>query len=211
MKIVLISDTHDRHEMVKVPPCDILIHAGDLTMDGRMSRSLRAMHWLNNQDARHVVFIAGNHDLAFEHKYEIIKEHTGDLRIHYLQDSGIELEGLKIWGSPYTPRFHDWAFMYDRAGYPRWGMIPNDTDILITHGPPLGHFDQSIPEYFDSDHLGCFDLRERVLSVKPKIHVFGHIHGGYGHRAADNGVHYYNASVVDEMYSVCNEPHNIEL
>lgn len=209
MRLVLISDTHERHNHVQIPDGDILVHAGDLTYRGDFQNVLVATNWLRKQPHKHKIFIAGNHDFLFERESEKARELTDGLI--YLENSEVTVEGLKFWGSPITPRFFDWAFNCDRADiFKYWNEIPDDTDVLITHGPPMGILDQSNPTRSKSEHLGCFDLLGRVLQIGPKVHVFGHIHGGYGHYQRDK-TQFYNASVVNEAYQVRNEPWVVEI
>jgi len=207
MKLCLISDTQNQHEQVKMPYADILIHAGDLTMSGTVEECRHALRWLNSQPYEHIVMVAGNHDFAFEHpdRKKLILE--GMNRIHYLENEGTTISGLKIWGSPVTPWFCDWAFNVNRGSAIKkiWDTIPENTDVLITHGPPMGILDQSVSG--KTDHLGCEELAERIETVVlPKIHVFGHIHGGYGSKGR-----YHNASVVNEAYQVSNSPIVVEI
>jgi Icc-related predicted phosphoesterase len=127
----------------------------------------------------------------------------------YLENSGTELAGLKIWGSPVQPEFNNWAFNVARGAAIRryWQMIPASTDVLITHGPPYGILDTAHPT---TAHLGCEELAEAVQQTRPRLHVFGHIHGGYG-TAKANGTQFVNASVVDEAYHLVNAPQVFEI
>src|SRR5207253_9796503 len=113
----------------------------------------------------------------------------------YLENSGTELDGLKIWGSPVQPEFNNWAFNVARGAAIRrfWKMIPEDTDVWMTHGPPFGVLDKSHPS---TAHLGCEQLAKIVEQINPRLHVFGHIHGSYGQSTA-NGTRFVNASVVN--------------
>ena len=127
--------------------------------------------------ARQIIGIAGNHDLIFEQAPELLPR---DLPWIYLQDSGTTWEGLKIWGTPWQPWFFDWAF----NGQPEqlrkiWAMIPDDTNILVVHGPPRGYGD-GIPSRYGMRHTGCPHLLERIHAVQPRLVVFGHIHEGRG-------------------------------
>jgi len=208
MKLILISDTHEQHDRVEIPECDVLVHAGDFTYTGGYSEIQTAFHWLDKQPAKYVVAIAGNHDYLFERYPEAGREIVAQTRVHYLENSSVVLGDVKFWGSPYTPRFFDWAFNCDRADINKhWDLIPNDTDVLITHGPSMGTLDQAAP-HFASKHLGCYDLREAIKRVRPKVHVFGHIHGGtyFGQHIFRDGTDHYNASVVNEAYKVVNKP-----
>lgn len=200
MKLVLLSDTHTFHDQVVVPEGDVLVHAGDMCSEGSVREAQACLDWLDAQPHKHVVAIAGNHDWAFVEYKSWLK--FG--RIQYLENTGTEIDGVKFWGSPVQPTFCDWAFNVDRGAPIRhfWNMIPLNIDVLITHGPPWGVLDQSVP--CKSPHLGCEELANRVQTVEPLVHVFGHIHGGYG--SVRSGTHFLNASIVDESYKVRNTP-----
>lgn len=210
MRIVLLSDSHEQNGKIAVPEGDVLVHAGDLSYQGDYYSIAEAAAWLRSLPHKHKVVIAGNHDWLFERK-------PGEARklmegLTYLENESTTIEGIKFWGSPITPRFYDWAFNVDRGPAIRkyWDAIPEDTDVLITHGPPRGILDQVTPT---GDVLGCADLLEVVVNrVKPKVHVFGHIHGGYGEWGSPlKGIKFYNASVVDERYRLTNKPWVVEL
>src|SRR5437868_14905360 len=130
-KIVCISDTHNCHDQIEIPESDILVHAGDATTSGTVEQVKAFNAWFSSLPHRHKIFIAGNHDWLFERNNELARQLL-DAEITYLQDSSVEIEGLKIYGSPWQPRFFDWAFNVDRgdAIAKKWRMIPLDTDIL---------------------------------------------------------------------------------
>ena len=209
MKVVLISDTHGFQP--QVPDGDILIHAGDLTMRGTHGQVTEAGNWLNSLPHKYKVVIAGNHDWLFEKNLSEAKTLLGT-DIIYLENSDITIEGIKIYGSPVQPRFFDWAFNVNRGDAIRhyWDMIPTDTDILVTHGPPRQVLDQSNAK-LHTEHCGCDDLFSAIERIRPKIHVFGHIHGGYGKQEMTFGTTCYNASIVDEAYHVRNKPWVLEI
>lgn len=202
MKLVLISDTHCYK--MPLPDGDILIHAGDLTSGGTIRECQRELDWLNSQPYKYVVIVAGNHDFAFEEAKPALK--LG--RIIYLENDGVEINGIKIYGSPVQPRFMNWAFNVDRGEAIRkyWNRIPNNVDVLVTHGPPAGILDQAL---FGSEHLGCEELALAVERVKPRIHMFGHIHGGRGYKKF-NGTEFFNCSMVDESYRRVHEAWEVE-
>jgi Icc-related predicted phosphoesterase len=219
MRITLISDTHTKHEELMwdasdLPGGDLLIHAGDIMNSGFNSNDITNFcSWLDTlEQYDHKVFIAGNHDRKFEDKPEQALEIVNSYKnITYLQDDwvkvGIDEEMAKIYGSPWQPEFYNWAFNLPKGGpglMSKWEAIPKDTDILITHGPPQDHLDMSGPPY-NEPHLGCALLREKVDEQPPKIHVFGHIHGGYGYKF-HNGTHFFNASILNERYEYVNKP-----
>lgn len=164
--------------------------------------------WLEAQPHSHKIVVAGNHDRLFESRpAEARKLLTNAI---YLEDTGVVVEGLSVWGSPVTPVFNDWAFNVERGAAIRryWDKIPPGTDVLITHGPPFGSLDKAS---ILSAHLGCEELIKAVVRVKPKLHVFGHIHGGYGQETGPNGTQLVNCAVLDENYTLTHEPVAIEL
>lgn len=203
MRIVVISDTHTFEDRIFVPDGDVLIHAGDATITGTPEEVLRFGLWFERQPHKYKIFIAGNHDWLFQTNSEQARYLIQFEGVHYLQDSGIPIEGVRFYGSPWQPRFGDWAFNLDRGEdiKRKWDLI-SSCDVLITHGPPWGVLDTVLP---NSQHLGCEDLREAVRRVRPKVHVFGHIHGGYGEYVA-NGTRFINASICDEAYRTSNAP-----
>ena len=209
-KIVCLSDTHNRHELIGVPDGDLLIHAGDATNMGTIDEIVAFNEWFTNLPHRHKIFVAGNHDWLFETNNRSARNLL-DSSIHYLQDYSIEIEGLKVYGSPWQPRFFDWAFNLTRGEEiaEKWRMIPNDIDVLITHGPPFGVLDV-VPRQHSVENTGCEELIKRVAAIRPKLHVFGHIHGGYG-TAEKFGVRFVNASNCDDSYEPTNAPMIIDL
>ena len=204
-KIVCLSDTHNNHEFINVPDGDVLIHAGDATNRGTIEEIIAFNRWFTKLPHRHKIFVAGNHDWLFETSNRLARTLL-DASIHYLQDSFVEIEGLKIYGSPWQPRFFDWAFNLMRGAEigEKWKLIPEDTDVLITHGPPHGILDE-VPRRYFVENTGCEELMKRVKVVRPKLHVFGHIHCGYG-ATEKFGVRFINASNCDEEYNPTNAP-----
>jgi Icc-related predicted phosphoesterase len=208
LKIVCISDTHGKHAALRLPEGDVLIHAGDfMTYGDRLSEIASFNHWLSKQPHRHKIVIAGNHDLLFESDPSLAR--TQLTAATYLENSAVEIEGLRLWGSPQQPRFLDWAFNVDRGPAIRryWNMIPAGTDILITHGPPFGILDTITSS---DEHLGCEELAVAVQRVRPKLHMFGHIHSGHGESEQD-GIRYVNASILDENYRIAYSPQVVTL
>ena len=206
-RIVVISDTHGLHKkMAKIPPGDILIHAGDLTGRGRLDQLAETADFLRALPHPYKVVIAGNHDFCLEEAPQQARALLHGLTD--LQDEAITYCGLKIYGSPWQPRFFDWAFNVDRGPALKkiWAKIPDDTDVLVTHGPPLNILDQTIR----GEAVGCADLAERVKKIKPKCHIFGHIHEAYGEKVTA-GTHYINASICTLQYVPSNPPVELEL
>ncbi len=207
MHLTLISDTHGQHDQLNLQGGEMLIHAGDVCNRGTESEVLQFLDWFAKQNYKHKIFIAGNHDWFFEQANAVYIESITPKGIHYLNDSGVCIEGINIWGSPIQPTFFDWAFNRDcgAAIDKHWQIIPNNTDILITHGPPFGVLDQTTR----GEAVGCKMLLEKVNEIKPKLHVFGHIHEGYGLIDKENTT-FVNASVLDIRYNLRNEPVIIE-
>jgi len=216
-RITFISDTHTKHDKLNgfLPGGDILLHSGDLTGRGYITEIENFMKWydnINNYDTK--VFIAGNHDFGFQDDNQKLRGLlTGYKTIDYLEDElmmvGEDYDNMiKIWGSPWQPEFHNWAFNLPRGEKikEKWDMIPVDTDILITHGPPFGKLDY-VP--YDSVNVGCEELMKRVEEIKPKIHVFGHIHEGYGY-VFDGNTHFINAAVLNGRYEFRNKPITVD-
>lgn len=219
MRITTISDTHTKHYACEkdLPGGDLLIHSGDFMNSGYSYAEAKLFfEWfdrIDNYDTK--VFISGNHDRMMEINPEWGKsELVYSKSIDYLQDTALDLwdefdAQIRIYGSPWQPEFHSWAFNLPRNSdvlKSKWDAIPHDTDILITHGPPFGHLD--IPGG-QSLRVGCELLRYRVDEIKPKIHVFGHIHGGAGYYY--NGhTHFINAAILDERYVYANLPQTFD-
>jgi Icc-related predicted phosphoesterase len=208
LKFTAISDTHGKHPALHLPHGDVLIHAGDVSMKGGRQETADFLDWFAKQDFRYKILVAGNHDFFFERSTEAEIREVLPEGIIYLNDSGAIINGLHIWGSPITPWFFNWAFNRHR-GEPikrHWELIPADTDILITHGPVYGNLDKTN----DGVHAGCCDLSEKVLAIKPKAHICGHIHEAYG-TLQKEGTLFMNASVLNERYELVNEPVTFEL
>ena len=218
MIVTFISDTHNKHKQVtsSLPGGDLLIHAGDISSMGYNHEIQQFCKWFDSLDNYTVkTFIAGNHDFGFEKEPEMAKEIVGSYKwINYLQDSflgyGVDTENyIKIYGSPWQPEFYNWAFNLPKNGLKleqKWDDIPEDTDILVTHGPAFGYLDTIMGQY---DNLGCQLLTNRIKTIKPKIHVCGHIHSGYGY-VFDGDTHFINASVLDEQYQYTQKPLTVE-
>lgn len=177
MRLVAVADTHAFEEDLTVPDGDVFVHAGDLCRMGEIDELARQLSWMKSLPHRHKVLVAGNHDVAFARRPREARALLGD--IVYLQDEGAIVAGLRFWGSPWQPAFHDWSFNLER-GEPlreRWALIPRGLDVLVTHGPPAGIGDAGSGM---AERLGCDDLRRRVEDVVPRLHLFGHIHQGGG-------------------------------
>lgn len=203
-KIVFISDTHTLHGSVTVPDGDVLVCCGDFMSTGqRPQEAVSFALWLDALPHEFKIVIAGNHDIMFEKAPDLARKTLGGSCI-YLRDSGVEVMGVKFYGSPWQPEFCNWAFNLPR-GEPlkrKWDLIPNDTDVLITHGPPKGILDGAI---YNPERLGCKDLMDAVERVKPRVHAFGHIHYSYGWKVIGETT-FINAAICGEDYRPTNKP-----
>jgi Icc-related predicted phosphoesterase len=204
MKICIISDTHNKHKRLGVlPEADMIIHCGDFTSVGKEHEIRDFMKWYVALPYKYKLIIAGNHDWLFEragmHARSLVPK-----SINYLQDWGVEIEGLYFYGSPVQLPFNDWAFNRPEEKLRQhWEAIPDKTDVLITHGPPYMIMDYGI---YNMQHTGSPSLYKEVMErVKPKLHCFGHIHGGYGIKVIENTT-FINASNLDEGYMCVNAP-----
>ena len=216
MKICCISDTHSQLNKIIVPSGDLLIHAGDLTFNGTTKETIKELDTLqkHSKNFQHIVLISGNHDWLGEKQPLLMKKLCEDRGLIYLDHSSVKLLGFNIFGSPYTPEFYNWAFNVQRGEDIRkkWDQIPRDTDILVTHGPP-----HRILDWVDRDgslHVGCEELREVVEVIRPKLHIFGHIHCAYGevyYGMDPTATYYINASSCSESYNPTNPPIVIDL
>ncbi len=213
-----MSDSHHKHQRFTVPKCDLFIHAGDFSFNGEAHVIKSFGEWLEKQPAEHIVITPGNHEEWWEKNWEEGCDILEDAcpRVHILNDSGVVINGVNIWGSPITPYFFSWA--WNRARVPalvpmhgayiknHWDLIPDNTDILITHGPPYHILDelQFVDGTPKGEFAGCQLLLNRVREIKPAMHFFGHIHAHGGKQEHHDGTSFYNASLCDEMYSPTN-------
>ncbi|HKJ49615.1 MAG TPA: metallophosphatase domain-containing protein [Christiangramia sp.] len=205
MRLICLADTHNLHHEIPIPDGDVLIHAGDCTDGGTRNETENFLEWFSSQPHKHKILVPGNHDFYFE-KNENLKKVPDD--IHLLIDSGLEIEKIKIWGSPVTPGLNNWAFNRERGKQIKkhWELIPIDTDILITHTPPFGILD----EIGSGIKLGCEELKRILPIVQPKHHLFGHIHNASG-SIIRSGISYSNLSILDERLRIMYSPKSIDL
>ena len=220
MKIVCLSDTHCRLRKVTIPDGDILVHTGDLTFKGSIEETSQEVRELGRyrDKFKAIVLVEGNHDWLGARHPELMDQMCYDNRITLLRDSGVTIEGLKFYGSPHQPAFCNWAFNLPRgeALREKWALIPMDTQVLLTHSPPMG-----ILDYFEKfngqkceyelEHVGCADLYNRVMELKDlKLHTFGHIHYSHGQFKIGDTT-FINASICTEEYRPTNAPITVEL
>ncbi|KAL6743288.1 hypothetical protein Aduo_016343 [Ancylostoma duodenale] len=214
LKVVCISDTHDQLDLVKdIPDGDVLIHAGDLTNYGSERELKKVNEELGRLPHKHKLIVAGNHDLGFDdsedpkgrlEKYRGQGTPKGYLlltNVTYLQDKGVEIEGVKFFGSSWHP-LYGYPFYRPRSELKKkWKVLPSNLDVLITHTPALGYLDT-----FGDERWGCRYLLEEIEDrVKPKFHVFGHVHERYG--ALSNGATIFvNAAQAAKNNKIANKP-----
>lgn len=203
MRIVALSDTHGYHKQLSIPDGDVLIHAGDFSMRAKSRDVTEFVEWINSLPHKHKIMTPGNHDMACESHNMWSYEPTV-----YLCHESTEIEGIKFFASPYSVAIYDpspWAFDYQRdsEGFKqKWSEIPMDTDVLITHGPPKGILDRVLsPHPGEDPNVGDINLLYRVMDVRPKVHLFGHIHEGYGsYQHPVYPTKFYNVSVCNVNY-----------
>lgn len=228
MKLVITSDTHTYHKRLNVPDGDIFIHAGDFTSIGRQHEVENFFKWLLALPHKYKIFIAGNHDKCFDPKFNPepkVDDLSPDSKpswlttllstlppnIFYLENTGIEIEGIKFWGAPQTPKFGiSWAFNVERGKLGEyWKHIPTETDVLITHGPAQYKVDY-VPH--KNEFAGDAELRYFIDMIKPKLHISGHLHEGYGVDCASPDTVFINASALNNnIYDVKNKPWVVEI
>lgn len=200
-----------------MPSADIGIHSGDATGRGWEHEVKDFIAWYAAQDIEHKIYVPGNHDVELEKNFDEWRVWFEEAGIIILNDESVVLEGtsthdfdeykIKIHGSPITPNFGRWAFMRARGEQinKHWMMIPSDTDVLVTHGPPHGILDEVYGAWDDVEHVGCEMLWKRVEQIEPKLHIFGHIHEGAGTLKLGN-TEFINASQLNEYYNLVNKP-----
>jgi Icc-related predicted phosphoesterase len=225
LKLCFISDTHGKHYELKLPEdIDILIHCGDISSIGTRAQVVDFLYWFGEQKAKYRIFCAGNHDFWFEPGHPRNRSlRPGDNPrdiisggIIYLEDETIEIEGIKIFASPWSPWFHSWAFnaMRGEEIKKHWDLIEPDTDIVITHGPPANTY---LDRCQRGEQVGCADLARAIAEIKPKICAFGHIHEAYGvedkevldledQEAPGKITKLINCSVLNLRYEMTNDP-----
>lgn len=202
-RIVALGDSHGQHKRIKMPPGDILVHCGDFSNHGDQQNLLNFNQWLGELDYPIKLVTPGNHDGFTQRDLLLSKALFTNATL--LIDESIEVKGYKFYFSPWTPEFLNWSWMKPRDQMNQvWDKVPEDIDVLVTHGPPKDILDVvPRPSGF---HAGCEKLYEQVTSrIRPAIHIFGHLHGGHGyHRHGETD--YYNVSCLDDNYNMYPNP-----
>ncbi|MBZ9631046.1 metallophosphatase domain-containing protein [Salegentibacter sp. LM13S] len=203
MKLICISDTHNKHKQIPIPDGDVLIHAGDITEGGTKREVVDFLEWFSAQPHEHKIFIAGNHDFFFEKYNEEEIQKIIPENVNYLKESGINLNGIKFWGSPVTPGDGTWAFNQKQTQEidSHWEQIPEDTQVLISHTPPY-----KIKDVLNNGkHIGCASLLKTIQNREIEFHIFGHVHDSYGITTVA-GTKFINASCLDNKYRSLHPP-----
>lgn len=209
--LTFISDTHNRHNEIpqeQLPGGDFLIHTGDFTNRGTLPEVTTFLEWFSAQTQyKHRIFIAGNHEKIAEKDPSLFVSLVPDNCV-YACNSVVNLDGLKFWGTPVTAQFCNWAFNRTTSELIKlFSYIPEDTDVLLTHGGPKGIL-QKLPGGLD---VGMPELAERISQLpKLKVSAFGHIHHSYGTKTINN-IQYVNSAIVGEDYKTHNKPITINL
>jgi Icc-related predicted phosphoesterase len=201
VRLVLLADTHGFHRDINIPEGDVVIFAGDICSYGDLSELDDFNAFLCQLPHKYKIVVAGNHDFCLERYPQQSKSRLTNAI--YLQDQAITLLGIKFYGSPWQPEFMNWAFNLPPgdALKQKWDLIPEDTEVLITHSPPYG-FGDLTP---GAEHAGDSELLDAIKRVKPIINVFGHIHEGYGSYKFGR-TKLINASICDGLYQPLNSP-----
>lgn len=211
MLLTFISDTHGlhHHEDLIIPDGDIIVHCGDVSNVGKINEIEGFLNWFSSLPYKNKIMVPGNHDFGFERSFDVLNNMVDSRKVICLIDQSIEVEGIKFWGSPITPWFNNWAFNRFRGSEieHHWNKIPDNVDVLITHGPPS--YVSHLSKVLDGQDVGCRDLYRTIKRVKPKINCFGHIHEGYG-IYEDEETLYMNCSILDRRYNVRNKPIQME-
>ena len=207
MKVVVISDTHELHEALGVLEGDVLIHCGDSAYGFNRSAAQvdRLDDWFGRQHFERILVIGGNHDFELQKRVETNERLFRNA--DYLQDKAIQFQGTNFYGAPWIPELSGWAFHLPADELcNRWDLIPDNTDVLITHTPPANILDRNSR----GKACGCPNLRKRVIDLKPRVHCFGHVHASGG-TIELQGTTYINASLVNSQYELVRRPQEFEI
>jgi Icc-related predicted phosphoesterase len=202
MKLICLSDTHNQLTKVDIPDGDVLIHAGDFSNSGNYADHYTFAKQFGAYPHKHKIVVFGNHDVYAEKQTNIIRELFKEHGITVLLDEEIIIDGFKFYGSPWVPRYGNWAWMRDRGRHigVKFDNIPENVDVLITHGQPYGILDTTI---YGNGNQGCKELLKACIDKQPKHVMGGHLHHEGGTQLTKHGMTFYNLAICDEQYSPC--------
>ena len=201
MHLLHLSDSHNQHRSLEnLPEADIIVHSGDFSFAGTRAEFLDFLNWFLGLDYQHKIFIGGNHDYFLEGKSQKDIQKMLPKNCHYLFHSGVTIENIKFWGVPMFV-----SEDIDGSYFRKIKRIPKNTDILISHNPPFGILDLD-----GKINFGCVDLLEKIVEIKPKFHLFGHIHNAYGIEKSKHTT-FSNASILNGNYEFQNLPNLFEV
>jgi len=205
MKIAFISDTHNKHEKLNFSSeiyedVDTIIHSGDFSHN--LPQLFEFMEWYSKTPFKNHILIPGNHELCVQKNEDLFYRACKKYDIIGLIDDEVIIDGIKIYGTPWTPVYFNWAYMKDDYLLDIvWDKIPDDTNILVSHGPSYGILD-TVNDYGNKINVGSRTLADRMDELdKLKIHIFGHIHLSRG-MYKENGISYINASSINDNYNI---------
>ncbi len=201
MNAMFIGDTYGQHDAILLPRGNMIVHAGNITKNGTRAEVEDFLQWFSSLPYKHKIFIAGAHDRFLETDPAAVRAMIPE-GVVYLEESGVEIEGLKIWGSPYNCYNHGSAFSCDATEIvAHWEKIPAETDMVIIHTPAYGVLDEN----FKGEHEGSKELLRRLVKVEPKYFIYGHRQSTHGYEYR-HGIHFINASVSNEEFKITHKP-----
>ena len=211
MRVAAISDTHGRQNW-NIPSCDVFIHAGDITGRGSLQETAvfatKLREHMDSPDGpRHAIIVPGNHDECFE----LFTEPTLALfgpRVHVLLHASLVLDGVRFFGSPWTPPFMQWHFMATEQRLAAlYEAMPDEIDVLVTHGQPYGVLDPG----WQAAHVGSSALAAAVSARNVQHHAFGHLHAAGGHMVQQGHTTFYNVAACNDAYQMVNQPRILDV
>ncbi len=201
MNAMFISDTCGQHNDVLLPRGDMIIHAGDLTKNGTVAEVRDFLQWFAHLNYKYKIFIAGTHDHLFEQEPGLSKRMV-PANVTYLEESGVEIGGLKIWGSPYNRYRSGNAFSRTADEIAKhWDKIPEDSNMVINNTPAYGVLDENA----NGEHEGCKELLRKLVRIEPTYFVCGHRHSDHSYEY-HYGIHFINASLTNDEFKIMHKP-----
>jgi len=201
MNVMFISDSCGQHDALMLPWGNMIIHAGNITRNGTRSEVVDFLQWFAHLNYQHKIFIAGTDDHFFEKEPKAVRRLI-PAGVIYLEESGVEIGGLKIWGSPYNSYNHGSAFgKTEEKIVGHWEKIPDDSNMLVIHSPAYGVLDKNAK----GEHEGSKDLLRKLVKVEPRYFICGHRQSTHGYEYR-YGIHFINASVTNDEFKITHKP-----